>query len=224
MKLFDFVKNELTSFSLESYKIQTSLGKVVFEMSMGDFSTRHTEPFQAYKVEPSGRILCWENELFRLELFIKPITPHLPNDMEVDSCHIGVWRIHASKDLAYNCVFLCNWEKGYDWTNYGPNSGEHLDAQTWDDGEKYVTIGTEDGIMLSARAFKGDRMPSRFENEIADDFVQYEPHGLSIPIPQLEAGEECQIHFVVSCGTSELATWYAVDFQFDEIANELNNG
>lgn len=193
-------------------KIETPLGSIYFSVQTDNTYIDTTTISEYINQSLDGKtIYRWENYNFEAEFMsYKPIN-HIPDGMVVDDCIAVAWRLRAKKTINAPIEFKCIWDKNYVWKDYGANSGEYLDAQTWEDGIHYVTIGTEDGEYLFIRS-KMDRMiPRCLQSRDADlGLVQYSELGLTVPIPCMEANETCHIQFVVSWGKSEIATWYAV--------------
>lgn len=218
MNLFKMTHNYDISENIEGVNlIQTPLGFVDFEFTSNGFTTSSNRPKEVVKTVNVELLLGWENENFRLELMKFKLFPSIPTNMSIDECYVFVSRIFAKNDLLSSSLFSCKWKEGYKWTNHGPNSGEFIDAQTWDDNKVFVTIGTENENILSTRAYKNEKMPSRLLEFIDEKLVEYWISGLTIQIPNLMKGELCQLHFVISWGKDETATWYAVDIKSNEI-------
>ncbi len=97
----------------------------------------------------------------------------------------------------------------------GPESGEHLDAQSWEGMHDIIVVGTEDGEALSSR------MPwlEFMEDPLA--LVQYRKDGLNIPLKQIPAGETIGLHYIIAENSNpepvECSAWYAVDIPHKQL-------
>lgn len=90
-----------------------------------------------------------------------------------------------------------------------PESGECLEAQSWETDHDLVMIGTEDGEALLSR------MPWLSTSGDPLAFVQYREDGLNVPLRRIPAGVAIGLHYVVAENGSpepvECSAWYAVD-------------
>ena len=102
----------------------------------------------------------------------------------------AVWR--CGKGVKSNHVVLkCLWADGSIHLEGGPDSGQYLHAQTWDNGETKISLGLKD---------------------YEDETVTYLPGGFEVNISTL--GME-QGHFVCAWGPlnpDNILTWNAVDW------------
>ena len=196
-------------------KIETPLGDIYFSVHADN--TDITTMSECIPRLLNGKIIYrWENDSFEVEFMSYKPTNQIPDGMTVDDCIAVTWRLRAKKTINVPIEFICSWDKNYTWKDYGTNSGEHLDAQTWEDGVHYVTIGTEDGEYLSIRSKMNRMIPRCLQSKDVDlRLVQYSELGLLVPIPCIEKNETCHIQFVVSWGKSEVATWYSVGHTTD---------
>jgi hypothetical protein len=103
-----------------------------------------------------------------------------------------------------------------------------LDAQTWEIGDVKLSLGTEDGEYLAARAHRGELVPPRLAPELDASTVQYLADGLRVPFSSLQAGEIVQVHFILAWATDDdpyrVDTWFAVDQHPAEILRQLCAG
>lgn len=137
---------------------------------------------------------------------------------------MAVWRVQAITHLV-GPTFACHWLQLPPDADGGFDSGEGLEAQTWDIGSARLSLGTEDWEYLEARAYKRQFMPSRLADELDISTVRYVDDGLQIPFPPLHPGELVQVHFVVAWTEVEdpfqCDTWYAVDQDPAQILRQL---
>ncbi|WP_142289538.1 hypothetical protein [Gottfriedia luciferensis] len=171
-------------------------------------------------------LLSYCHNKFIAELVIGEPDYNIPNQMDVDKVYAGVWRI---KPLINNlkCIFETKLiPKNTKGLVSGPNSGEGLDAITFEYEENQMTLGTEDGLTLINRSKKNDLMAnqfSSFNHESPDAIIEYiEGYtGLSVQLDELDKNEISQIHFVVAWNKNidenDGSTWFTVDMSGDEI-------
>jgi len=148
------------------------------------------------------------------ELLIGPVKPEIPSHMVIAGCLAAIWRVQAI-ELTPDCRFVCFWPSPPAEADGSPSSGEGLDAFTWRVGKYALSLGTEDGEFLSARAQKSDLVPSRLSNELSLSTVEYGQAGLIVPLSGLAPSEVLQVQFVVAWAgdhTEESpASWFAVE-------------
>lgn len=206
----------------QKLEIGTPLGTVCLDVHVNTESI--SDKSNTTNLLSNGRkIISWYADQFQAELLICKPTIDLPLHLKIDDCWAAVWRLKALHDIDSSISFLCSWKEPFAWTEAGPNSGEHLDAQTFSGNGKNITIGTEDGAMLSARASFNNGVPRRLEKELDDlGLVEYFGEGISVPIPNLLTDEMIQVHFLVAWSSDELATWFAVDQKSDQILSSVD--
>lgn len=96
----------------------------------------------------SGRIFAWDRRPFRVELALLRAVPDLPPGMHVHDAWIGYWRLRGDTD-GVPPELTCWVAIGIDRLDGGPDNGEALDAQTWENRQHRVSIGTEDSDALA---------------------------------------------------------------------------
>ena len=135
----------------------------------------------------------------------------LPSGMSVSSTVGVLIHISALEPLA-NVRCECVWDDSPVAGN--PESGECLDAQSWDSNGYRVTIGTEDFEALSRR------LPLMGLTE-AEYPVIYSDSGLTIVIPTVPKDTEFSLHFVIAWRSlpdpAEISTWIAVDIPHSKL-------
>ena len=141
--------------------------------------------------------------------------PELPPTMEIAECRIFKWHIKATEDCA-SFKIVCELD-ATSKIDGGPNSGEWLDAQTWESESHVLSIGTDDGDYLNFRAGK-NLIPKRFMTTHPDGLLwtNYTDNGIEIEIPILLKGETIEARFSASwkqkgADKDDCATWYAID-------------
>ena len=73
-----------------------------------------------------------------------------------------------------------------------PESGEHLDAQSWQDKHNVIVVGTEDGEALLRR------MPWLKTEDDPLTFVEYRRDGLNVSLKHIPTGETVGLHYVIA--------------------------
>jgi len=117
------------------------------------------------------------------------------------------------------------WEPGYSWVEGEPESGEGLEARSWNDGSWKVTVGTEDYEFLAARSRASKWIPRRLAAYIEtnpDDVVQVKHDSLCIHFPELDSDECLQFQFVIASGPlpdSDSVLWLSVEQQPEVLLN-----
>ena len=140
-----------------------------------------------------------------------------------------MWRFKARK-ATEQLSFASIWKAGYNWKTRGPDSGQYFDAQTWEDDEHAVTIGTEDSDKLFLRAENDGWLPQRFLLKPRYDYdnlaVQYLQEGMTVHLGEVLPEEKFQIYFGIAWqlqGASDHAyTSIAADFALEGIINSAN--
>lgn len=225
MKLFKSNHNYFPTHK-SSPIIDTPLGNILMELKVGDynFSNTNTDP-ECLRLSKGGTLLSYCHNKFIAELVICEPAYNIPNQMNVDKVYAGVWRIKPLINKL-NCSFETKLTPNTNYLVSGQNSGEGLDAITFDYEENRMTLGTEDGLTLINRSNKKDLMAnqfSSFNHEFPDGIIEYIDGytGLSVPLDGLDKNEISQIHFVVAWNhiidENDVSTWFTVDMSGDEI-------
>jgi len=135
-----------------------------------------------------------------------PLKPVLPKGMAVEQASAILVELHPEADRrAVNVAF--RW-LGSPPGSGSPESGECLDAQSWEANGFIVVVGTEDFEALASRlpglGFREDAYP-----------VNYRPDGMEIRLPIVPADQLTSVHFVVAVNSIpepiECSAWFAVD-------------
>lgn len=186
-------------------KIQTPLG--VFDINF--IQNDHVNSLEEERVFKWGTI----------KTDICTPRPALPEGMEVNETVLVSLEILANKKCAsFNIVCACA-DKDF-LVEGGIESGQYLDAITWEDCENILTLATRDSEHLAECAYSGKIVPKRFTEKVSDDgtlsWVNYLENGLSINVPDLEENEILMLNFSLSWldkskAYNEISTWYATD-------------
>lgn len=193
--------------------IVTPLGTLSFNLITNELNLFHTD-YTVYTLSESSFLFLWESDYCTAKLLIHKFEYNLFDDHVVDENWISVLHMIAKTDLE-NIDFEAHFRPISVSLKGWPNSGEYLEAITFDDEKIYVTIGTEDGEVLVHRSRNGMNYPSGLkqflQNKKIDPlgFIKYFDNGLVIPIPFIPNGQLLELHFTLSWGPDEYATWEA---------------
>ena len=195
-------------------RISTPLGNIVFKVSYNSTEISEIPITEAHYLSNRGHILCWYSERFDIELMVTPYTPDLPEGMKVEECYAVVWRVKCKMEEA-RYRFSSMWEDGYTWSEFGPESGEGLECQSWESSKIKVSIGTQDSETLMSRSKNNDLLPTTFDESTNPyAIIEYLDKGLAVAINNVRFNEICQIHFIVAWSENtqyDTSNWYAVD-------------
>jgi hypothetical protein len=179
-RLFRF-ETPLREVELFSPSFETPLGRIDLFVGINSVSLVPQAAFTAGE----RSLFIWPPEVGAEILLTRPPL-WLPPGMEVDGIVAAVVRTTAdlpSAPLAVRCI----WSSSRLWSRGAPETGENLDAVTWDDGHTRVTVGLPD--------YGPD--------------TTYREDGFDVTL--CPSG---QIHFVCawsSKGADDISTWFAVD-------------
>jgi hypothetical protein len=206
--------------------IETPAGTIRFRTEVGRKEITQRPCDESCPLANGGRILRWGTDLYEVELLICRPMFSLPAGMRTDDCWAGMWRLKASRRVPTS-HFNCEWSIIPGYLEGSPESGECLDAQTWQNERMRITIGTQDSDCLYSRAKAGDHLPIRWATDpilssekLRYQLIDYTERGLTVHTPDLLPGELCQVHFVIAWSIDdpkEVATWYAADRPAEEI-------
>ncbi|MCB1636894.1 MAG: hypothetical protein KDI51_20060 [Xanthomonadales bacterium] len=140
-----------------------------------------------------------------------PASPHLPPGMSVESVTAVVVWMHPRSPL-HSVNLVLGWLQPVGAGS--PESGQYLDAQSWQVGEHIVYVGTEDVEALFSR-ISGPELTEE------DCLVVYRAHGLEVRLQCVPSGRETSLHFVVAVNSwpepVECSAWFAVDIAHEEL-------
>lgn len=218
MNLF-MTENPFKSIPIDSTYVETPLGTVNFDICINKkFLSSISIEEHSFQLNEGGKLFSYVHADFIAELVICEPIIRIPPHMKIEKAYGAVWRVKSLSDQL-NCEFhtVLNPVIPHE-IDAGADSGEHLEALTWDYKEYRLTLGTEDGVKLVERAKFNDMMPDRFNAD--DDLTQHSivqglKNGFNVPITKLKKNELCQVHFVIAWNKYEneddVSTWYAVD-------------
>lgn len=194
--------------------LETPLGILVTYFESGGQSTARVQPDETFRL-PSGALLHrFVQEGWAAELLIGSVKPDIPSHMVIAGCLAAIWRVKAIK-ITPACRFICFWPSQPAEAEGSPSPGEGLDAFTWRVGQHALSLGTEDGEFLSARAERSEFVPSRLSGELSLSTVEYAEAGLIVPFSCLKPPEVLQVQFVVAWASEHTeespASWFAVE-------------
>lgn len=197
----------------------TPLGKIALEIFIDQTSISNVP--MVSEISKNSTQYFWDLEHFHLEILKVECIPKLPLGMHVDKCiaFLCKFKNKAKKmSLKFRCCLFLNEEN----LTGEPESGEGLIAQSWEDDNFRLSIGTEDEEYLLSRAKYSNGLPSRFaaENLLVPELIKYLEDGIEVELPSFQLNEEGQVQFVISWvkkNQYSLSTWFAVDLSPDEI-------
>lgn len=201
--------------TIAQFQMDTPLGTVFSECEIGG-TVLSVETAQKYaSSDASQKLLSWENEKYKVEILLNRPELHPELLSALTDCQVFTWRVLAHQDifsLSFWSRLLMNKP-----LEGGADSGEYLEAQTWNDEKNRISLGTHDSAYLYQRAEKNDRLPNRFlefgDQWNALNFVSMLPDGLKVTLPNVKAGDEIQMHFVAAWSPFDeknCHTWLAV--------------
>ncbi|MGD6878059.1 hypothetical protein [Bacillus infantis] len=221
MKLFQNTKGSESEFGCSPI-IQTPAGTIAFDLRInGQIQSRCQSKPSCFRLENGALLLRYSCKDYIAELLLCEPDIRIPSHMKIDKAAAAVWRLRARHNLR-DCIFQAEMRpKGSaGW----PESGERLEAMTWEYGQWKLTLGTEDGTALVHRARIKDMMPDSFyaEDEISQlQIVRCLTNAIAVPIPEIRKGELCQVHFVAAWNRpkedGDASSWFAVDKTGGEI-------
>lgn len=203
------------------FQVETPLGIVRSFVSINGVELP-LEEAKLFGVGFDGLGAQWRQPQCHAEaVLLRPVNP-FREMYPVAECRAFLWRVRLIQPVAslhFSCRLHAN-----QLLESGPDSGQFLDAQTWETENIRVTIGTHDDVILSSLAGKGDMLPPRYETPRPWPweylFVAYLPDGFNVTFTDAEASDEFQIHFAVAWSFDDkeaVATWYAVDTDAERI-------
>jgi hypothetical protein len=140
---------------------------------------------------------------------------YLPPKMSVKQLDGCVLKCTPSVDIE-NLEFECIWKKPC--SEGSPETGECLDAQSWEDHNSIVMIGCEDFDTLNRR------LP---DSELSmDTWPVFPKFGMKIVIPKVKANVELSLHFIVASNSlpelQDCSCWFAVDIDHEKVLECLS--
>lgn len=211
--LFHLVEAVRPTLSTEP-RIATPYGFMVTSVIAGSLDSARSVADEQTVLSSGPEWRRWRTDSAVAEVLIGPYSPQLPAGMSILGCQAVVWRVQATNHVT-GPAFSCQWIQLPSGAEGGPDSGEGLDAQTWSIGKAKLSLGTEDGEYLAARAKKGNDLPERLSPELDVSTAEYMADGLRVPFSSLQPGELVQVHFIIAWtapgAVDQSDTWYAVD-------------
>ncbi len=194
--------------------LETPFGRFETYFEGGGRSTGDDLPDESLRISGGVSLHRFDRGAWVAELLIGPVKPSLPPGMAVSGCLAAIWRVRAVERTA-GCRFVCDRPDPTPEADGSPETGEGLDALTWRTPGHTLSLGTEDGEFLSARAEKNDLVPARLSGELSISTVEYSGSGLIVPFSGLEPSEVLQVQFIVAweheSAEGSYASWFAVE-------------
>ncbi|MCM3172899.1 hypothetical protein [Paenibacillus sp. MER 99-2] len=221
MKLFSGVEPLIQEADLSQPSIYTPLGTIEFSLSV---SNKCYLPTQCFRLKQGGSLYQYSYDLFDCELVVCKPKFDLASHLTIEECWGAVFRIQPNKNRQIDtCSFSSYWQEGYNWKDYGSNTGEHLEAIEYENEKYRLHVGTQDGEFLMARRDRGDRIPKSLN--LNSDFEKYgfiisSDKGIEVPMTRIESQEICEVHFLTAWNLKieeDVSTWLAVDLLSKQI-------
>ena len=199
----------------EPTELMTPIGKLLFSASVNGTAFSPVKKTASH-CGSNFVGLSWYTNDYTAEFVRLAFQPKLPPDMSVDGCIAAIWRMRCTKDGLIP-KFTCSWiDPPHNLVGF-PETGEGIDAQSWEHDSCKLVIGTYDGERLVDYATQGEKLPQRLRPLLSDNScypIEYLPNGMRISYPPLQSNEFVQAHFVISWTTKSSqssSAWFAVD-------------
>ncbi len=197
--------------------VKTPLGVIIYTAQVNGYDLVNIR-YSSHSAGDDSYLFRWKLPEAEVELLL--FRPAIPPNLQgrINDTWAGIWRLRALHSIDA-CYFSCNWQQGYSWTHGGPDSGEGLDAQTYDDGKTVVTIGTEDSQYIGNRAENKDWVPIQLKPTDPYNFADYVADGLRISCHGLETDDRCQFQYIIAWAheSDDVGHWLAVDREYKEL-------
>ena len=203
-------------------RIQTPLGNIITSFWLYDEEMPPASGGDEVRLANGAVIQRWEESAGDFEVLQTSVVPPLPPPMRVQECRAVLWRFVPSRRTG-PFLYRAYWQPGYVWLTGVPEPGPRLDGQTWTDGQTTVSMGTEGADALAFRASQGEMLPMRLAEDLwskGQNRVMWDDESLFVAMPELEAGELCQLQSVVAwgpAGEAGVASWFALDISPHQI-------
>lgn len=202
----------------------TPHGTIRTGFACAEFDTATMAAADSSRIATGATRLHFRHPAAAVELTVGEIRPRLPSQMTVLACWAGLWRVTA-QDCVSTPRFYCEWPSPPPEAEGTPNPGEGLDAFTWRLAGSALSLGTEDGELLAARAQRDAGVPPRLARELTFSTVHYTDSGLVVPVSGMFPGEVIEVHFVVAWTDGDShdspSTWFAVDQNHKYVVQSL---
>ena len=157
---------------------------------------------------------------------------------ETNECESGKgwrWFIHKTNQQKEQLNIFCKLINPSSDTEWGSNSGEHLDAIEIENKTNHLHIKTKDGEMMQYRAEALDWMPDRYKSELSiyKSLTEYIDFGFKTTVQNLEQGDRIYFHYIVATNQikpskdypdeRDISTWFAVDQSKKNLDEKLAN-
>jgi hypothetical protein len=159
-------------------------------------------------------------------------------DMSVESSNGWIWKITKINDVKEQLRIELKLNDAAAGTTGSVQSGEFLDALTFENETQQLSLGTEDNEVMQIRARENDWMPARLEKALklwepgTPAFTNYTETGFESFIPELLENERIYLHFLAAGNSRKKSTdypdeddgstWYAVDQPKKNLLKWLN--
>jgi hypothetical protein len=156
----------------------------------------------------NGSLLAGRDAQFSLHAF----SPELPPGMSVEKAYVILVTLLPASEFR-EIIVRCHWLDAMQVVG-DPESGQNLDAQTWQTNGWIVAIGTEDFEVLETRLPQCGFTERNYP-------VRYHPHRIEVHTPSMQEDFPVTLHFVVAINPwpepMESSAWFALDVPHDTV-------
>lgn len=205
--------------------IPTPLGVVTLSCTRDHDRFTDQPAVATYALPKGGRVLVWgDASTHSAELLLARLAPELPGGMSVLGCWGALWRIAPGAPTS-SVTFEAAWQPGYSWTTCGPDSGENLVAQRYDDSRHTAHLATAESEYVGRRNNVAgewpqtgeqwqDAVPPEWTSALEVASVRYTDGGLDVALPAAAASGPLESHFALAWQSrreDDLSSWFAAD-------------
>ena len=199
MELFENLR--LQPCAPQPLEVVTPLGTIELSAVVGELNLTCQNCDYFYALENGGFAARWELSCGVAEAILcRPDIVEYGQKVNVTDYSAILWRFEA-RELITQLSFSSNWRADYTWKTGGDDSTQYFDAQTWENGEHGVTIGTEDWVALFHAAEKNNGLPQRFAAKDKHDLtriVEYLQKGIVVNLGEVFSDENFEICFGIA--------------------------
>lgn len=193
--------------------VQTPLGVVEFGCAVGGESLASSASEALAGTTEEGDLMFWESPDLRAELFMRPVGERPA--ATGSGCVLATWRVLAHRPTPPLTLSI-GWSPGASWVDGGWDSGECVDAMTYQDAEILGGSAGRETVEVSFGTVSGDCVtrgvagwwPARWtwqvlgcDHPFCEGLVENGLDRLSVPLPAFAQGERCAVRFSVAWGS-----------------------
>ncbi len=228
MELFENLP--LKECSPQPLEVVTPLGIIELSAIVGEhrLTAQNSTTFNA--LENGGFAARWELWQGTAEAILcRPDIVEYGPRVSVTDYRAILWRFKAREPTG-QLSFSSTWRADYIWKTGDHDTLQYFDAQTWEDGEHDVTIGTEDWVELFHKAERNNGLPQRLmakaKYDLVHPIVQYLQEGIAVNLGEVFSDENFEIGFGIAWlshfGRESAYTSLAANYALSGILNSAN--